>query len=110
MAYRYHRMRRDGRMIDEHRWVWVQTNGPIPVGCEIHHRNGDPLDNRIENLEIMGIADHRRMHGLASYIHQPPRFCEVEGCGKIHWGRGLCKNHWQNRYRKPRRKLATVWA
>lgn len=28
----------------------------------VHHINGDKLDNRIENLEVMDIAEHTRQH------------------------------------------------
>jgi hypothetical protein len=28
----------------------------------VHHRNGDPTDNRIENLEVMTLAEHNRLH------------------------------------------------
>lgn len=46
----------------EHRWVWEQANGPIPQGYEIHHRNEDRTDNRLENLELVTLAEHRRRH------------------------------------------------
>jgi predicted nucleic acid-binding Zn ribbon protein len=29
----------------------------------VHHRNGDTKDNRVENLEVMTQAEHRRLHG-----------------------------------------------
>ena len=46
----------------EHRRVWEDANGPIPDGYEIHHVNGDKLDNRLANLRCMRIRDHRSMH------------------------------------------------
>ncbi len=48
----------------EHRAVWESHNGPIPDGSEwvVHHLNGDKLDNRIENLQLMRRADHTSHH------------------------------------------------
>jgi hypothetical protein len=56
----------------EHRWVAAeQLNGgePLAPGMEVHHRNGDHLDNRSENLEIMSMEEHRSLHLKAKHSH-----------------------------------------
>ena len=37
----------------EHRAVWIEANGAIPKGMEIHHINGKKDDNRLENLALV---------------------------------------------------------
>ena len=46
----------------EHRRVWEDAHGPIPAGMFIHHVNGDKLDNRLENLELLSKKDHMQLH------------------------------------------------
>jgi hypothetical protein len=45
-----------------HRVIWESVHGPIPSGSHIHHLNGDPLDNRIENLGCIDDGEHMRHH------------------------------------------------
>lgn len=88
MVVLYKKLKRNGRCIDEHRYLWEQAYGPIPNGFEIHHKNEDKRDNRLENLELKPIPLHRREHALKG------RKCSVPGCNLPHWGRGYCKKHW----------------
>lgn len=45
-----------------HRDVWEHFNGKIPEGYDVHHINENKHDNRIENLECIGKAEHTRLH------------------------------------------------
>lgn len=47
-----------------HRYVWTKANGEIPEGFQIHHRDGDPANNSIENLELVECSDHARHHAV----------------------------------------------
>jgi HNH endonuclease len=61
----YRRVRVPGsrRLRMEHVVVWEARHGPIPPGMELHHRNRDKLDNRIENLQLVTRLEHKRLHG-----------------------------------------------
>ena len=52
----------NGKREREHRMVWMAAHGPIPDEYVIHHKNGNKLDNRLENLEMMTRGEHRRHH------------------------------------------------
>ena len=41
-----------------HRDVWVSAFGPIPRGCHIHHKDGNPVNNRLDNLECVEASEH----------------------------------------------------
>jgi len=45
--------------------VWEAANGPRLRGNVIHHINGNPMDDRIENLVSLTRAEHARVHALS---------------------------------------------
>lgn len=54
---------RDKYAYEHHVVYWVNT-GIIPKENEIiHHINGDKIDNRIDNLELLTNCEHSKHHG-----------------------------------------------
>lgn len=73
-----------------HRDVWESVNGPVPMGYEIHHIDGDTTNNDIDNLECLTRSEHLARHPMRDMLrHQAAvywtnkqpveRTCEV--CG-----------------------------
>lgn len=59
---RYFYGRRDGKNDSLHRRIWEDHYGPIPKGKQIHHKDGDPGNNNIDNLECLTTAEHGALH------------------------------------------------
>jgi len=75
---------RKGRTRAEHDIVWEKFNEvDIPVGFLVHHRDGHPLNNNIENLELMTTVYHNRIHNDAYRIvnNEWEKYCR--GCGEV---------------------------
>jgi hypothetical protein len=68
MATRYKKIRTpDGRIIDEHRYVMeCHIRRRLDRREAVHHINGDGRDNRFENLQLMKLSDHSRMHMIGT--------------------------------------------
>lgn len=45
-----------------HRDVWEFYNGAIPEGFHVHHKDENPQNNSIENLELVEGRKHLRLH------------------------------------------------
>ena len=104
----------DGKYWLEHRWVMMQHLGrTISRSEHVHHLNGNKLDNRIENLELLSVAEHTRQHNPRLGTGKPILFsslnCEVQFTSR-HQSEGpkFCSSACFGRYQKgkPKRKAS----
>lgn len=57
--------------IREHRLVMeVELQRYLTADEIIHHKNRDKSDNRPENLEVVDMAEHRRIHNIEDRIYE----------------------------------------
>src|SRR4051812_11359125 len=62
---RYHRKGKKGyyfARVRLHRMVWESANGIIPPGHDIHHKDNDPSNNQLDNLELLTKSEHCELH------------------------------------------------
>lgn len=73
---RYRSINVNGRRMLEHRYVMEQALGRrLETWEQVHHRNHDRLDNRLDNLELVTSAEH----GLRHTVHPVRKPCVI--CG-----------------------------
>lgn len=49
-----------------HRLIFEDFYGPIPDRCDIHHKDGDKLNNCIMNLQILTHSQHKYLHKISA--------------------------------------------
>lgn len=68
---------RNGKKVRAHRWIMEQHIGRKLDKFEyVHHINGNPLDNRIENLSIVTPKKHQSIH-----LQKYPDYKKCVECG-----------------------------
>lgn len=72
--YKYKAKKVNGKRIDEHRLIMEQHLGrKLERNEVVHHIDGDKRNNDINNLELMTLSEHSRMHGCNRKISEETR-------------------------------------
>ena len=53
MSNLYKKVRRNGKMEQLHRMVWMDANGPVPKGMVVDHKDRDIHNNELSNLRVI---------------------------------------------------------
>lgn len=62
-----------------HRLVWEYFHGPIPKGYIIRHRDGNKLNNEIDNLECLSRAEHCAKHRQEKPLFRGNQYYYADG-------------------------------
>jgi len=57
----------DGKNTNFARYIWQQYFGEIPEGLFVHHLDGDKSNDSIDNLALMTVTAHNRLHRHPSW-------------------------------------------
>jgi hypothetical protein len=91
--------------ISLHVAVWEHHHGPRPAGFQVHHKDDNPANNTIDNLELVSRSDHARHHALkriAAGTLKPPTVKALAAAAEWHrtdagraWASRNSRNIWE---------------
>lgn len=85
--------RKDGSTayIDEHRIIMETWLGrKLKKGEQVHHINKNQADNRIENLSVLSIIEHKQIHNRKYF----GELCKYHKCSQLAICKNLCHKHY----------------
>lgn len=92
-----------------HREVWRVAFGPIPRDCHIHHRDGNPSNNMLDNLECLPATEHLSLTWAERCSDRPQHFTPEARAAAADWHKSDAGRLWHKRHAE-RAKGWTKWA
>lgn len=80
-----------------HVQVWEDHHGPVPKGFHIHHKDGNPANNAIDNLELRTPSSHAKCHAVHLGNARPAARAWHSSEEGREWHRQNGKNAWAKR-------------
>ena len=73
----------DGKRKRLHVFVWEAANGEVPSGYEVHHIDQNKDNNDINNLVLLSVAEHRKLHADGQKENKSLVAAKCTYCGKM---------------------------
>jgi hypothetical protein len=102
---------RGGKKVRKHRWLMEQQLGrKLEPWEHVHHKDGDPLNNDLNNLQVIEEAEHMRLHKAHP---REPKLCAHCGVEFVPWQRQhkrqkCCSRECAQAMRLEARRWATI--
>ena len=99
----------NGKWMLKHRHIMQQKLGRVLDSYreQVHHIDGNPLNNELDNLRIKTVNEHSSYHSSPARMAYAAKFkkpkhigCKTIGCSQPHEARGYCHRHYQYLRRK----------
>jgi hypothetical protein len=111
--YKYKALKVSSQKIDEHRHIMQQfLNRKLKRNEVVHHMDNNPRNNKIENLKLMKLDEHCKIHGFGTKIRpesrklfNPDKKAVCRYCGKEKEIEQFCKNRCYKSGYRPMCKL-----
>src|SRR3990167_1794567 len=92
--------------ISLHTQIWIDNYGEIPKGLEVHHKDGNPLNNRLSNFELLTRGEHVKRHFNGELREKVLENLELARVGAVEWHKSpearefhsrIGKDSWKNK-------------